>query len=174
MKRLIIIVVLLFNIYPVFSQELNSKEKELYQLILEYRKKNNLAAIPISKSLSIVAQTHVKDLQINNPVSASCNLHSWSTKGKWKSVCYSGDKKSAELMWSKPRELTTYKADAYEIAYYSSSSVEILNALKTWKESKGHNDVMLNLGMWSRNNWNAIGIAVSENYAVVWFGVDAE
>ncbi|MEO5967870.1 MAG: hypothetical protein ABIP69_06390, partial [Ferruginibacter sp.] len=94
--------------------------------------------------------------------------------GKWKSVCYSGDRKSAELMWSKPRELTDYKADGYEIAYYSSSSVDILNALKTWKESKGHNDVILNIGMWSRNDWNAIGIAVSENYAVIWFGVDAE
>lgn len=174
MRRLIIITILLFKIFPSYSQELNTSEKQLFKLITEYRKSFNLPEIPISKSLTTVAQTHVKDLQINKPVNNICNLHSWSSKGKWKPVCYTGDRKSAELMWSKPRELTSYKSDGYEIAFYSSDSVDVLKALKSWKESSGHNDVILNRGMWARNSWNAIGIGIYGSYAVIWFGVEKE
>lgn len=174
MKRLFLIVALLYSVIPAFSQELNSQEKELFKLITEYRKSLNLPEIPISRSLTTVAQTHVKDLQINKPVNNVCNLHSWSSNGKWQPVCYIGDKKSAQLMWSKPRELTSYKGDGYEIAFYSSDSVDVLKALKSWKESVGHNDVILNRGMWARNSWKAIGIGIYKSYAVIWFGVEQE
>lgn len=174
MKRLLLIVALLYSILPAYSQELNSQEKELFKLISNYRKSLNLSEIPLSKSLTSVAQAHVKDLQINNPVNNVCNLHSWSSKGKWQPVCYIGDRKSAELMWSKPRELTSYKGDGYEIAFYSSDSVEVNKALKSWKESSAHNDVISNRGMWARNSWNAIGIGIYGSYAVIWFGIEKE
>ena len=173
MKQLFLIVVVTYIFFPASAQELNQQEKQLYKIITEYRKSANLPEVPVSKSLTTVAQTHVKDLQNNKPVTNTCNMHSWSSNGKWQPVCYTGDRKSAELMWSKPRELTSYKGDGYEIAYYTSADFNPENALKSWKESKGHNDVIMNKGIWTRS-WNAMGIGVYGNYAVVWFGVEKD
>ena len=47
-------------------------------VINRYRQEQGLPAIPISVSLTLVAEAHVKDLQAANPVTGSCNLHSWS------------------------------------------------------------------------------------------------
>lgn len=174
MKKCLLIIVSLFILSDIFSQVLTPQEKELYNLISEYRKSNNLPDIPVSKSLTVVAQTHVKDLEINKPVSEKCTLHSWSSKGEWKAVCYTGDRKSAEGMWNKPRELTSYKADGYEIAFYSSSGVKVEDALNSWKKSKNHNDVILNKEMWERSNWKSVGVGVYGKYAVIWFGVEPD
>jgi uncharacterized protein YkwD len=42
-------------------------------------------------------------------------------------------------------------------------------ALESWKESSGHNAVIINQGIW-KNQWNAIGVGVFKGFAVVWFG----
>lgn len=47
---------------------------------MQYRIEKGLAEIPLSKSLTFVAQTHVKDMELN-PASGYCNMHSWSDKG---------------------------------------------------------------------------------------------
>jgi uncharacterized protein YkwD len=47
---------------------------------MKYRAEKGLPSIPISKSLTFVAQTHAKDLQLNHPDIAPCNLHSRSDK----------------------------------------------------------------------------------------------
>lgn len=156
------------------SGEPTQKERELYELMMQYRRERNLPDIPISKSLSIVAQTHVRDLAINTPVGGDCNMHSWSDKGKWAPVCYSADHKRASLMWSKPKELTSYVANGYEIAAGGGGG-EITPevALKLWKNSQGHNDVIINGGIW-KDKWNAIGIGIYKGYAVVWFGKEKD
>ena len=157
------------------AQELTAEENKLYDLLMQYRREHGLKDIPISKSLTLVAQTHVKDLQENYVWSERCNLHSWSDKGPWKPVCYTDDHAQAELMWNKPKELTSYQGNGFEIAFtgYVDSTAMAEKALATWKSSNGHNAVVLNEGIW-KTEWKAIGIGIFGSYAVVWFGNEAE
>ncbi len=156
---------------------ISAEEQKLYTLIMEYRKKNNLPSIPLSKSLTYVAQQHCMDLQKNKPdLSDKCNAHSWSGKGKWSSCCYTPDHKQSECMWNKPRELTSYKDNGYEIAVgsskpmYSHDDVTAEGALKLWQESVHHNNVILNKDIWKDNKWGAIGVGIYKGYSTVWFG----
>lgn len=163
---------LLFVAVPFLAsaQTLTAEETALYTLIMSYRKEKGLPAIPLSKSLTLVAQTHVKDLETNRPVTGSCNLHSWSDKGTWTPCCYTPDHTKAQCMWSKPAELTSYKGNGFEISYGGSNfTATAQGALNSWKTSSGHNAVIINAGMWS-TPWNAIGIGIYGGYAVVWFG----
>ncbi|HCT29451.1 MAG TPA: CAP domain-containing protein [Bacteroidales bacterium] len=168
----------MFATITIFSQELSKKEEKLYKLLMKYRKQNNLPAIPISKSLTIIAQTHVKDLVENKPYIEGCNAHSWSSKGNWTACCYTPDHKNAACMWSKPRELTSYAGNGYEIAcgsnlYCSEFIMTAEYAIQSWKKSPGHNAVIINQGGWA-DPWNAIGIGVYKGFAVVWFGRESE
>ena len=161
------------------AQALTAEEKELYDLIMVYRKEQGLPSIPLSYSLTIVAQTHVKDLALNQPNNGNCNLHSWSSKGNWTPCCYTSNHAQAKCMWSKPRELTDYQGNGFEIACgssESSSDYEITAeiALNSWKKSSGHNAVISNKGDWNSYMWNSIGVGIYQGYAVVWFGVEKD
>lgn len=154
-----------------FSQILSTEEKKLYDMIMEYRKEKGLPNIQLSKSLTFVAQTHVKDLEKSGLINSLCNMHSWSNNGPWTSCCYTNDHARASCMWDKPRELTSYQGNGYEISYGAhGASVTAEGALEGWKKSSGHNAVIINQGIWFDNNWMAIGVGISEGYAVVWFG----
>ena len=157
-----------------FSQKLTNEEKLLYDIIMKYRNEQGLPSISLSASLTIVAQTHVKDLADNKPDLGNCNAHSWSSSGSWTSCCYTPDHAQAKFMWSKPRELTSYQGKGYEIACGSndccSDFIMTSNyALESWKKSAGHNAVIINQGMWD-DSWNAIGIGLYKGFSVVWFG----
>ena len=169
---LIFLFVLFFS--KVFSQQLNQEEKKLYDLIMDYRKSKGLSKIPLSKSLTYVAQTHVNDLMLNRPDQGKCNLHSWSNKGKWSPCCYTDDHAKAECIWSKPRELTNYQGNGYEISSWYSDIISAEKALKIWKSSSGHNALIINNSIWKRHHWRAIGIGIKGNYAVVWFGKESD
>ncbi|WEK34955.1 MAG: CAP domain-containing protein [Candidatus Pseudobacter hemicellulosilyticus] len=174
-KAMLITLLFFFAFISSHAQLLSQEEEQLYAMIMEYRKEKGLPKIPVSRSLTFVAQTHVKDLAINKPDSGNCNAHSWSSKGKWKACCYTSDHAQAELMWSKPRELTSYKGNGYEIACGSNSCcsdfvMTAAFALQSWKSSKGHNMVMINDGDWGKFSWNAIGLGLYNGFAVVWFG----
>jgi uncharacterized protein YkwD len=156
-------------------------ELKLYDLIMEYRKEKNLSAIPLSVSLTYVAQQHVNDLLINKPdLKSGCNAHSWSDKGKWTACCYTSDHKQASCMWSKPKELTTYADNGFEIACGSSDPIYekfVMTpeyALTSWKKSPGHNSLIVNLGKWANYDWKAIGIGMNKGFAVVWFGKSSD
>jgi len=152
---------------------LSAEESELADLINAYRADNGLAAIPVTVSLTAVAHWHVWDLELNSPHGGSCNLHSWSDQGVWSAVCYTSDHAQAQGMWDKPREITEgeYTGNGYEIAYWSSGTATPSGALSGWQSSSGHNDVILNQGIWTgRDPWPAMGIGLRDGYAVVWFG----
>jgi len=154
---------------------ITEQEYRLYELVNEYRKENGLPAISLSASLSIVAGAHVWDLDNNQPDHGKCNMHSWSDEGPWNECCYTEDHKKASCIWSKPSELTSYEGNGYEVAYYSSWSVDEQNdmawaALEGWKRSPGHNRIILNKYAWKRLKWKAMGVGIYGNYAVVWFG----
>ena len=112
-----LILTLIFSVSFGFTQELTKNEAELYELIMAYRKRKNLPKIPLSPSLTYVAQTHSKDLAENRPDVGNCNAHSWSENGKWTSCCYTSDHSKASCMWEKPKELSNYKFPGFEYPY---------------------------------------------------------
>ncbi|MCX6307067.1 MAG: CAP domain-containing protein [Bacteroidetes bacterium] len=151
-----------FCIHPV--------EMDLYHMINEYRKQQGLAPIPLSKSLSRVAALHAKDLFLNHPDQGACNFHSWSGKGSWTPFCYPKDETKKSSVWDKPRELTRYPSKAYEIVYWENNPLIRDTIIMVWKTEAYFNNFLLNTGKWAGKTWNALGIAVYENYACAWFG----
>ena len=150
---------------------LTAEEKKLYDLIMYYRKQKKLPPIPLSNKLTLVAQLHAKDLaEQYNANDERCNLHSWSAKGKWTPCCYTDDHKKAQCMWDKPREIAGYQSNGFEISYYSGGGATAQEGLAGWKVSTGHNQVLINEGIWKTIKWNAIGIGIYKEYGVVWFG----
>lgn len=191
MPRLIIVCIFLGLFYgKTFSQKattvkqlpevcLSQTEIELYKLINEYRVQKGLPEVKLSVSLSFVARTHAIDQTGNYKSSTRCNLHSWSDKGSWSSFCYTADHKNVKKMWNKPRELTNYQGDGFEISYYSTYNYPSPQAfakdiLEGWKKSPNHNNVILNKNIWKNVRWQAIGIGVYGEYADVWFGKEED
>ncbi|MBI5741124.1 MAG: CAP domain-containing protein [Nitrospirae bacterium] len=167
------------NTGAYYSNCLSSKEMELFKLINEYRIKNGLPPVRVSRSLSTVARIHAADLSVNKPHElvdfdgSACTLHSWSDKGNWSSGCYTDDNRHAEIMWNKPREITCnlYTGNGYENAYLTTlKEVSAARVFESWKNSPSHNSLILELGVWKNINWPAMGIGVYENTATVWFG----
>lgn len=179
---LILMVVILLSSVSIKKEDIRSNidtcissdEMKLYNLINSYRKQKKLPPIPLSKSLTFVAQTHAKDLMNNRPEKGNCNGHSWSDKGKWTACCYTPDHAQSECMWNKPKELTSYTDTGYEIAYFSSVGVKPEQALDVWKKSAGHNIVIINGTGWKDFKWKSIGVGIYKNYATVWFGVEPD
>ncbi len=150
-----------------------SEERELYNLIAEYRNSKNLPAIEFSKSLSYVAKMHAMDLSFNRPDFGGCNPHSWSDKGKWKPCCYARDEDRIACMTLKPKELTNYKSKAYEVVYAGGEEARAEDAFELWTEIPLMNDYLLNTGKWTKS-WMAIGIGIYGEYACLWFGEGAD
>ncbi len=146
----------------------------LYRLIMEYRASQGLPEIPLSPSLTFVAQAHVRDLQVHYRGGGGCNFHSWSAAGDWTPCCYTSDHAQAECMWNKPQELTDYEGYGFEIAYYSSGGADATGALQSWRGSSLHNAVVVNDGIWQEHPWGAIGVGIYGNYACVWFGEEPD
>ncbi|HCM75846.1 MAG TPA: CAP domain-containing protein [Cytophagales bacterium] len=163
-----------FSSTPALSVEeicLSPEEKKLYELIMEYRKSKKLKSIPYSAKLTKVAQTHVRDLMENYDYDnkGECNPHSWSNKGNWSACCYTSDHAQASCMWDKPKEISDYEGNGFEIAYYSSGGANAVEGLEGWKKSPGHNPLLINSGTWSNLEWKGIGIGIYGQYGVVWF-----
>jgi uncharacterized protein YkwD len=158
-----------------------AEEQTLADLINNYRIDNGLPAVPVSKSMTQVAQWHVIDLHLNNPDTGSdhglpCNMHSWSDQGFWNPVCYTADHAFAADMWNKPREITgnLYSGDGYENAYGSSGQATAAGAVNAWQNSTGHNNLILEKDIWTGANWQAMGVGIYEHHAVLWFGQEAD
>lgn len=149
---------------------ISDTELKLFNLINNYRKEQNLAATPMSRSLCFVARLHVNDLFHNRPDVGNCNLHSWSDKGNWTECCYGRDPSNSTCMTSKPGELTSYTGKGYEVAFWESLDAVPEIVLDLWISSKASNDLMLNLDTWKDKPWKAMGIGMYHGYAVAWFG----
>lgn len=151
---------------------LSTEEKKLYDLMMAYRESKGLEPIRLSAKLTLVAQTHARDLADNYKFDPKnkCNPHSWSSRGKWSACCYTNDHKEAECMWEKPREIAGYNAQGYEIAYYSSAGASAREGLEGWMKSPSHNPLIINEGIWNKARWQGIGIGFYKEYGVVWFG----
>ena len=156
----------------------SEKEAKLYYIINAYRENKGLQKLSFSKSLTIVARTHVSDSNTYTPEKQrdsrgmQGNLHSWSNHGSWTPMVYTSDHEYAANMWSKPRELTSYTGNGYEISSWNSGNITPEEALDLWKNSSGHNAVMTTQGNWS--DLKTMGVAIDGKYAHVWFGSAAD
>lgn len=157
---------------------LSDDEAALLTLIDQYRVNNGLSKVPWSKSLTQVAQWHVIDAVQNGQsiFQPPCNPHSWSDMRPdlWSHMCYTPDHTQSEKMWIKPSEITdgVYGWYGYEIVARNYPTVSA--ALNGWKGSQGHNDMILNQGIWQPQylKWKAMGVGVGgtdPNYYIVWF-----
>jgi len=167
---------------PLFKTDticLNQSEVALARMLNRYRADHKLPEIKLSAALSLVARQHVYDLSKSYRQGSRCNLHSWSQSRYWSSCCYTPDHRRASCMWDKPRELTNYTGDGYEIAFYSNYDYAhpdglSEDALEGWKKSKGHNELIVNKGKWTTSKWKAMGVGVYGGFVVVWFGEVAD
>ena len=151
---------------PSNSDKLNAEEVNLYRLINEYRAANGLAPIAASKSLSTVANRHVLDLQEN----IGSITHGWSD-----AEYDSSDSSTWPAMWEAPQRLNTaYTDSGFENAFYSSVGATAADAFRSWTQSESHNAVILNQGVWANNEWNALGVGIYGDYAVMWVGESSD
>lgn len=151
------------------SVEPTAEELSLYNLLMAHRAENGKPPIPLSQSLTYVAQLHVRDLAANK-VSPPYTLHSWSKNGPWEGVRYTANHRHARLMWNKPKELTSYKGDGFEVTFSRKGGASAKSAFKSWVDQRSVNDIILNSGNWETIQWHAIGIGVFGDFAVIWFG----
>lgn len=142
------------------------------ETINEYRESKGLHPIKENPYLMEVAELHVQDLEVHDPRSKGCNLHSWSKDKRWTACCYRPNNNDEPCMWNKPKEisLNKYRVNGYEISAWSSHTMTPEYALHLWIQSEDHHAVILNKGLWGAAHWKSIGVAMSEHHAVVWFG----
>ncbi|KAM3548486.1 hypothetical protein ARSEF4850_009383 [Beauveria asiatica] len=154
------------------------EENLLYDLLIQYRKDQNLPKpeIPRSHSLNIVAKTHATNPFFETPGS-TCNPHSWPAKkeAKWESCCFDLNNPAAHpCMWDKPRELTSYQGNGFEVYYGGDPEVYTSEdtaeeCLKALQKSQPHNDVLVNKGPWT-TEWKAVGVGMAKGQCAIWFG----
>lgn len=142
---------------------LDTREKELFKLINEYRAQNKLPALVLSDALSIVANRRLLDLNIN----VKRLTHSWSN------CTYDINNESTwNCVLNAPKMLgVKYDGNGYENLYrnFSTAATPPL-ALEAWKKSELHNSLILNLSAFKDLKYDGIGIAISSNYAAIWVG----
>jgi len=147
---------------------LEPEEQKLYELINEYRNQNGLPPIPLSPSLTLVANRHVQDLERN----IRDLTHGWSN-----CPYDAANSETYKCMWNAPQRLgTAYTGYGYENAHGGSGGYQATaaSALESWQGSSAHNAVILNQGMWQDKQWNALGIGMYGGYAVLWFGNESD
>ena len=150
------------------GDDVDSEESKLHQLVNEYRGQYGLSAIPLSPSLSLVANRHVRDLHEN----IGYLTHGWSN------CPYDASNSDTHpCMWQAPQRFgTSYTGNGFENAIGASNGYQATatSSLEGWKNSSSHNAVILNKGIWNKYPWNALGVGIYKGYAVLWFGKEVD
>ncbi|WP_448563937.1 CHAT domain-containing protein [Trichothermofontia sp.] len=146
------------------GDELDAEETQLYERINQYRAQHGLPPIPLAPSLNRVANRHVRDMAEN----LRQFTHAWSD------CPYNPNQpNSYACMWNAPQRLgTAYPSIGYESAHGGPAGYQATaaSAMRDWQASSHHNDMLLNRGIWQERRWQAIGLAIYQRYAVLWFG----
>ena len=170
----ILLIILLFSGARTIGQLadicLTKEEYRLYSIINEYRAKQGLSIIPVSRSLCYVAKIHARDLFFNRPDTGFCSLNSWSDKGKWTACCHSKYTPNPSCIVNKPVELTNYAGEGHEICYWDSEALQPDTVFKFWLSIEPARMLLLNQEKWSNFSWNAMGVGLYKGYASVWVG----
>jgi hypothetical protein len=139
-------------------------------MINAHRIVNGLDEIPLSASLSFVARTHVIDLYTNHPDTSICNLNSWSDKGDWTPCCHNKYVPKEDCIRNKPKELTNYSGEGYELTYAEVFDTHPDTVFRFWKKIDEANNFLLNEDKWEDKTWRAMGVGIYKSYAVLWMG----
>lgn len=162
--------------YSLIDQGFTLREAELVERVNEYRRQVGKPEFSVSKSLTEVARAHVKDSETYKPYEAKDrrgikgNLHSWSANGNWSPVVYTPDHTFASGMWDKPREITSYQGDGFEISAMGYGSPE--EFLEGWKSSPSHNKVIVGDKGW--DDLKVMGVGIGNSFSHIWFGKDED
>jgi len=176
MKKILVVLTLLISVSGIAQRGvpddfcLTEDEYRLYELINAHRLVQGAREIPLSASLSFVARTHVIDLYTNHPDTGVCNLNSWSDKGEWTACCHNKYVPKEECIRNKPKELTKYTGEGYELTYAEILSTNADTVFRFWKKIDEANEFLLNEGRWEEKTWRAMGVGMYKSYAVVWMG----
>ncbi len=154
----------------VFIQSfcVSSEEKALTDALMTARTAQQLAPLPLSSSLSYVAHLHAKDLAENYDPESDCLLSSWSDQGEWKPCCNLPKYPEGDCMWAKPRELSNYKANAYELIFQLPDSVAREEEIAAFLLASTELQAMLLEEGWG--GWKAFGVGKSGKFISLWFG----
>ncbi len=151
-------------------KNISEDEAILYNMINDMRRQNKLSIIPLSEALTIVAHVHLNDLVFNKPQDNGCNGQAWSKSEKWTSCCNTKDAAGIKCMTSKPKEITGYNGNGYELAYWGEEKATPADASSLWQQANASADMILSRGRWKGFQWKAIGVGIKEGYAVLWLG----
>lgn len=154
------------SLFKIISQD----EAILYNMINDMRRQNKLSIIPLSEALSIVAHVHLNDLIVNKPQDNGCSVQAWSKSDKWTSCCNTKDAAGIKCMTSKPKEITGYKGNGYELAYWGEEKATPADASSLWQQANASADMILSRGKWKGFQWKAIGVGIKDGYALLWLG----
>ncbi|MCF8236064.1 MAG: SPOR domain-containing protein [Bacteroidales bacterium] len=149
---------------------LSQEEFKLYNQINKLRIENDRDIIPLSRSLCYVAKMHLYDLIKHRPDTSICNMHSWSDKGSWTACCYNTYIKQPGCMHSKPKELTDYRYNGWELIFWDSEAAQPDSAMEFWERTDISLNVLINNHPSYKKDWNAIGVAITGKYACLWLG----
>lgn len=153
---------------------ISQDETILYNMINDMRRQNNMPSIPLSSDLCKVAHVHINDLIVSKPQEKGCSLHSWSAKSKWTECCNTSDAVGLECMKSKPREITGYPGNGYELIYWEEEDATPSDAAALWQQVDASADMILCRGKWKSYQWKAMGVGLTDGYAVLWLGDKAD
>lgn len=133
----------------------------------DFRAAKGLPRLPISSSLTTVAENHA-----DNPYTGSgsgCNLHSWG--GKY-ACCYTSNHANPKCMWNKPTQITNgaYTANGFEVS--SSGFGSNAAAVQGWYSSSGHRVVILSEANW-KTHTKSIGCGIAGRVRHCWFSGSA-
>ena len=152
---------------------LSQDETILFNMINDMRRQNKMPSIPLSSDLCKVAHVHINDLIVSKPQEKGCSLHSWSAKGKWTECCNTKDALGLQCMKSKPKEITGYPGNGYELIYWEEQDATPADAAALWQQVDASADMILSRGKWKNYQWKAMGVGLREGYAVLWLGDNA-
>lgn len=157
----------------VEPSELTEVESRLINMINNFRKLNKLTELPVSKSLLMVAKMHASDLSTNQPDSGICGLHSWSDKGKWIACCET-ELAAKNCFEAKASEITGYKGKTIEMVFKIENEMSGPNVFQMIEKSQKAMDILLQKGIYSKKPWKAMGVGISGQYALIWFGDETD
>jgi cell division septation protein DedD len=158
----------------IISKSASQDETILYNMINDMRRANKLSLIPFSYQLSYVAHVHIDDLIQNKPQDKGCSLQGWSKSGKWSACCNTKDAAGIQCMKSKPKEITAYPGNGYELIYWDEEKAIPGEALDLWQQLTASSEMILSRGKWKGYQWKAIGVGIKEGYAILWLGDKAD
>jgi hypothetical protein len=172
---------------------LTVEEADLARLVNEYRQSLSppLPPLPISRTLTKVAQRHARDTVPNSPDALHwrCNQHSWSATcpDTWRPLCFTASPKSTQSMWSKPREFNpAFQHDGYGISTkifrLPSRSSKVVHltpagAMSSWKSSPPHDEVLTRSAAWhsaAHPDFQPFGVGMYEGRAHAWFSYGSD